>query len=367
METAILTLTPEILNEFEIQRENKELIINQNFEAIIKVKVGNIVDEISFKWKNNYISNYSGNYYNGKEISKEELQKIFVLREDDTSYWDISFDRKGAFRQLEDAGVEIDWTNIREKYLSELIVWKRLRRKEISENRGKKWDKSWVHDFMKNFNEQQNKKLSTYKDYKVEICPTRELFKKSSHEPLIRISYKEKETSVKYVYSDRTNDYSYEWSHTVSNDKVRRAKIESTSVLKFLEYTDEYISKNEAKKSRAEKEEQDRNDLCARMKETFGMNIKIEKRWKNYHGSRTRREGFYVYEYFVEIPQFRKPTTEEQMKNDLFETKKQKGEPITHKIVFNGEGSYNRNSNTYDLAGLYNLSESQVKTILSVL
>ena len=54
METAILTLTPEILNEFEIQRENKELIINQNFEAIIKVKVGNIVDEISFKWKNNY-------------------------------------------------------------------------------------------------------------------------------------------------------------------------------------------------------------------------------------------------------------------------------------------------------------------------
>ena len=351
----LVTLTPEIKGEFDIQLTNG--IIDGTFKAKILVKIGEVEDYIFIYRERKYVPDEDRKKYN---LDTHEMYRNV------TSIWKGRYEREYPFKKFENVGIKLNWKPLIEKYDIERKEWKKTRKEQVIEQRNFDWKNSWAHKFISDF-EVTHKKLKPY-EYTIGIYPLQEDYVKEAEKIHICIEYLDQKVCVYNLSVGELGHKKYSWKHTVSNDKWKRSINPTLIVLKFLEMVDQHIIQTEAKKKRINDVEQARVDKCVRLTELFEMKVLIKEKWEGksiYRNGRT--DGQYVYRYYVEIPQFKKPTTEEQMKNDLFGSKKEeKKNPLQYEINEN-INSYNRNPNTFDFAGLINLTVTQMKTILSVL
>lgn len=335
-ETPVTTLKAElvvdIIFEKESQRYNHGIKkFKDDLQIEVPVKVGNGVKDITILRKPNY--DKEGNPIETKILDSK-------------------------FNDLREVGIEIDYSDVIEKYEVAVKANLELQAKELEEaitkaklKRGEFFDKSWVEEFKANV---KGDKRFKEKEYSFKEM-TKDEYVNSNGKLNIGIKYK-KVTSYFYLDNEKNqfnfvdgvqyfldeNEKQFSRSIQISDNKVRRGKLPKSIVHRFFTDVDVYFAIEESKKNRAKKEGNERIELKENLEKYSGEKVTIysEMVYPKYT-SGNNGNPYKKYTYVIEVGP----------KND----------PRKFQI---GMSSYNGLSFSFN--GINNLSQTQFKDIIKV-
>jgi len=298
----IATLKAEKVNDFEFEkptsRYSKNKLYTDKFDAEISVKVGNAVKDISLRIDRDYISSV------GTYDTPEYVEGY------DTPYApEIS---SNGLKELKETGIEIDFSDILKEYQE--LVWKA--KDEIKANKAKskregkalrreQYPTSWPMDFIVSIDKDPNKRIKVA-DFELKPVGLKQFV--HNDKSFVQVFYKgvighiTKEDD-RYIWRNAVsvdkNENDYRDQINLSGDKVKRAKREGTSLLKFLDAVDEYFAIKKARKTRAQNEETARNEKRNILQDASGLKVEISKESKSKHKWNGRYDGSYTYYTYV--------------------------------------------------------------------
>jgi len=312
-----------------------------DFECVIPVKVGNKVENLTFEYGIDYSSN-------------DRLPKAYIARKS-----------KYNFQALEEAGIEIDYTQVFNVYhdaikLCKVIIEEAKARKiqKVREERTDFYDnKSWVPEFISNIKNDKRNVDRVLKFHTLE----REKYINGLNDLFVIITYKG--ISGKFFYSDylkydryrnsnpemkynvENGFYQLEDNKTqtlcITNDKVRKAKTAIAVAYRWFLDVDEYLAIRESRKRRKMEDDKNRKEYISFLEEKTGLPITA----KNEYIWREERNGggYYFWRYYITLNIIGKET------------------PRKLKIDYS---SYHK---TYSIDGLNGLNENQFKSIIEIM
>lgn len=336
--TPVTTLKAEVVNDVVI--EKKGTSYPSDFECEIAVKVGNKVEDLTYVFGRDY-------------QTSDRTQCIHMTR-----------GSKVKFEALEQAGIEIDYSDIEKIYAKAIEVCKENIEKDKVKaakqrklDRAKFYDNSWVNAFVENVHSDKR-----FDNYQFEFTfMNRQKYIDSVDKLWVRITYKGIIGSFlysEYYVSSRSyrsrgemkynvcngmklhEDGSYE-SLAITDDKDRKGKLPKSVVHRWLQDVDVYLAIKKSRKNRKEKEEKDRQDYIKVLEEKSEMKVtaKNEYIWRD-----SKRGGsYYSWKYYIEL----KPIGD--------------NEPRKLKI------DYSDYHKTFSIDGLSGLKEFQFKSIIEIM
>jgi len=298
----------QIISPLAFQRD-KSGDFTHNYKCKVIVKVLKQTDTVVVFTKSEYIS-ATGTY--GQPDYVEGYTKKYP-------YMDIS-----NFNSLISAGISIDFDDVLKAYENELVKIKEIEKQESIEKekqrkiqKGLKYDKSWIWDFIKNVNSHTSKNLKDY-DFELKPCD-KESYVNGNGELYIEVLYKNVKGEISFEepsrYSHTPGRYIYNGANekiegedgkisyryiNISNYKTRYSSKPKTIVLKFLKEYDKYVEDIITTKKRKLSEEKQRLENKKFLEKASGLHVEIEKTYKRNIYNRNS-EGYYVYKYVVNL------------------------------------------------------------------
>jgi len=347
----VATLTAEIVTDFEFEeprsfnRRRGDLYTN-DFEAEVGVKVGNKVATLTLRITRDYVGS-TGEYGTPTYVASHY-----------TPYGPSISNNK--FESLEEAGIEIDFSEVLSTYQAEVWKAKDKQKKHKAEakaalkaQRKAEYSETWPFGFINRIEKDPNKKIK-FADFT--LTPMGKGVYIHQGDTFLRVTYRGligtiTRESDRYVWTDarRVNDPkdSYVSPIRVSNGKTRKAKRAGTILLKFLEAVDEYIVIKEARKTRAQKEADKREAKRLELEKAAGYPVVLTSETKYNHDRYSRRNGTETYQEY---------------KNWIV-TEQPDSRYGSHKGYRIGV-DYDKN---FSINGLHNLSKEKFTAILAIL
>jgi hypothetical protein len=265
---------------------------------------------------------------------------------------------KRDFETLLNAGVEIDFTDIIEKYKEELAKVEVIISKEIADfeaaelaKKIERYDKSWIHTFANQLAADKNKKIKSLLPLVTFAKIEKEPFLRGM-ELLVTVSYKGIDVNI--THTGEAYSFGNGWIGTapnksfidiLGNGKNKKAKGAGTIFLKLIEAIDDRERNINYKKSQAEKEQFERDVRKEVLELASGEKVEIvsETKYESIYGYRGSRSDYSkpykVYYYQITLG--------------------------PRKININY--SERDNVKTYSFGGFSDLTEVQIKSLIQVL
>ena len=323
-------------------------LYESDFDAEVMVKVGNAVKDIKLRIHRDYVSS-TGEYNTPTYVDSHY-----------TPYAPQVY--RNAFSELKEAGIEVDFSDVLAEYQAEVWIAKATQKKAKAAAKAKRkaerregYPTSWPFSFVETIAKDPNKKIKAA-NFKLSTPGKFDFIHNGqSH---IKVTYKNVIGTItrdegRYTFTDgvgveKNNNGHFE-RLDITERKTRRAKREGTTLLKFLEAVDEYFAIRNARKTRAQKEKEERAEYKAKLEKITGYPIVefSETRYhKNHRGMNQYDNSYEDYSYKIVTKQ---PDSYYGSAEGL-------------KI---GKNSYK--GETYSINGLSGLSKKQLKSILVIL
>jgi hypothetical protein len=374
METTVATIKAEFENEISfIPKTNRFNSIStwpytSDYRAQVTLRVGNLVKEVILEVNEEWFPS-SGKFGTDNYVDSHYEKSIgFPTHEN-------------YFKTLEEAGLEIDFSDIfkqyekmieeakmHEKVLKRAIEWKKIREKK------EKYDNAWIHGIESELKADKNKHIrkalekTTFKplDKRRFISYDTSLNIAVTYNGFTGYFFKENDSFSFYGHSvyelpegvEVENKYTYK--REIAEGKTRKAKRIGTLFLKFVNEVDSYISTREYKKNKQNKAEEERKAKKELLKKVSGFPIQLYKENKYRHSFNRRGPGesYIVYNYYIITDQpeysFSDPTGFKI--NTEIKTEYKDGEHIEIP-----------GSRTFSINTIFGLSEKQFKSIIDIL
>jgi len=382
----VAELKAEFVNEIEFIpsykfnrfQEKKDILspYNSDFEAVVAVKVGNLVHTITLSEQIKYVSssyNKNNEYVGGYDLI----------------YYDLSKESKKLFKSILDAGIQINFNDIYTQYFKDIEIAKHklaviARAKSIAviAKRREEYKTSWIQTFESVISGDKNKKIQEGLSHTS--------FKKSSEEKAlmdmyaVTVTYRgfttnffKDEDSFKYntgsVYelpegeNIHTAENVYSFQRIINpnnkgyNHKDRKMKKAGSLFFKYMAEIDSYIGSRTSRITRLSKEETERNEKRDDLIMVSGLPVHIfsETKYSKDHNGRSTGEHYKVYSYVIVTKQ----------------PKYSHSAPDGFSISSHQPQKYNSTSETYEplgekeysIRGLCKLSKEQFQGILKIL
>ena len=347
----VATLKAQSVNAYEFTKPRgyrSNDLYESDFDAEVMVKVGNAVKDIKLRIHRDYVSS-TGEYNTPTYVDSHY-----------TPYAPQVY--RNSFSELKEAGIEIDFSDVLAEYQAEVWIAKATQKKAKATRKAKAkaerregYHTSWPFKFVEVIAKDPNKKIKAANfrlstPGKFDFIHRGESFVQVTYKGIVGYISRE---DGRYIFKDgrgtEKNERGYFETFAVTDGKVRRAKREGTTLLKFLEAVDEYFAIREARKTRAQKQKEARAEFKKKLEKLAGYPVVefMETRYrKNNRGMNQYDQEYKEYSYKIVTKQ-----------------------PDSHYGSAEGlkisENTYN--GETYSINGLGGLSKKEFKAILTIL
>jgi len=258
----------EVVNEFEY--------VDKNDLATISVKVGNVVDTLTFS------------------MSWEE---------------DIRVEKPQAIQNLIDAGMEFNWEPLKDAFREQYEETKKRKEEAKREEACNSWDNFWGHDLEESDGVEIH--IEDRDDFvERKVNGTHSYY----NEPKLYVVYRGEEVLIKKTDVGRnfSRNIKYQIDHRITDHKRRNYGAPENAVAKIVELTDEKIEREECKKNQKDQAQKDREAKVERLAEQFGDYGEIIVEKKKSWG----RRNYSIHEFFIQTDEDTKHKIDEHYRDE---------------------------------------------------
>jgi len=289
--TTTTTIKPELISGFELTFEkDKDGNYKYSYPAVLTVKIGNAAKEFRFLETSRYHSSeYSTAPDGTRTLVKESYDEPIV---------GVTESSVADYKEL---GIAIDTTELDEMYKKALTHIKELKRKADLEAFDAAFEKSWIHRGEKEVlsSKKRPNEMTVVKSEKGTL---------DSHtgRRILTLTYKNSTATLSFEnvstgrYSRSEMRYGLNGS-VIAGYRTKYYRTIDMAVAKFKSFVDEKLAVEQAKLSRAEKEELERKEKSAKFEKLFGLEVSYttDKKWYRDHRGRSYGDGYMETTYWL--------------------------------------------------------------------